>query len=88
MKRKLIEGGSSVVPTNLVGRSFTSPSNPRNVEETKDKAPTQEMDGESCRNKSVCTTCTVDIVRRHPFTDSIIGVPLLNKWKGLNRDRR
>jgi len=25
MKKKLVEGGPSIVPTNLVGRSFTSP---------------------------------------------------------------
>jgi len=39
MKRKLVEGGPSVVLNNLVSTSFTSPPNPRAVEETKDKAP-------------------------------------------------
>ena len=88
MKRKLIDGGRpSIVPTNLVGKLITSPLNPRAVEETKDKAPTQEMDGKSCPNKSVYRTGTVDSMRRHPFTDSIIGVPLPDKWKGFNRDR-
>ena len=71
-KRKFIEGGPSVVPTNLVGRSFTSPPNPKTTEETKDK---------------VCMIGTSNSVCRHPFTDSIIGVPLSNKWKGFNRDR-
>ena len=28
----------------------------------------------------------MDSMRRHPFTDSIIRVPLSNKWKGFNRD--
>ena len=27
------------------------------------------------------------MTRRHPFTDSIIGVPLPDKWKGFNKDR-
>ena len=45
------------------------------------------MDGESCPNKSVRTTSTMDTVRLHPFTDSIIGVPLSDKWKGFNKDR-
>jgi len=85
MKRKLIEEGPSIVPTNLVGKSVTSPPNSRAIEETKDKAPTQEMDGESCPNKLVHTTGKVDSVRRHPFTVSIIGVPLLDKWKDFNR---
>jgi len=86
MKKKLVEGGPSVMPTNLIGRSITSPPNPRTIEETKDKIPTQEMDGESCPNKSVHTTRTLDSVRQHPFTNSIIGVPLPDKWKGFNRD--
>jgi len=87
MKRKLIEGGSSVVPTNLVGRSFTSPPNPITVEETKNRAPAQEMDDESCPNKSVCTIGIMDYVHRQPFTDTIIRVPLSDKWKGFNKDR-
>jgi len=74
MKKKLVEGGPSVVPTNRVGRSITSPLNPRTIEEIKDKIPTQEMNGESYPNKSIRTTGTLDSVRRHPFTDSIIGV--------------
>ena len=45
------------------------------------------MDDESCPNKSICTTDTMDSMRQHPFTDSIIGVPLQDKWKGFNRDR-
>ena len=45
------------------------------------------MDGESHPNKPVCAIGTSDSMRRHPFTDSIIGVPLLDKWKGFNLDR-
>jgi len=52
MRKKLVEGGPSA------GKSFTSLPNPRAVEETKDKAPTHEMDGESCLNKSVRTIGT------------------------------
>jgi len=44
---------------------------------------TQEVEGESYPNRSVPMTGTLDSVRRHPFTDSIIGVPLPDKWKGL-----
>ena len=73
MKKKLLEGGPSIGPSNLVGRFYTSPPNPKPVEETKDKAPTHEMDGESCVNKSAKTT--------------VIGVPLPDKWKGFNKDR-
>jgi len=40
MKKKLVEGGPSIVPINLVGKSVTSPPNPKAVEETKDRAPT------------------------------------------------
>jgi len=63
MKKKLVEGGPSVVPTNLVGRPITSPLNSRAIEETKDKISTHEMDGESCSNKSVRTTETLDLMR-------------------------
>ena len=67
---------------NLVGRSFTSLPNLRAV----GQRPLQEMDGESCPNKSVHTTSTMDSVHQHPFTDSIIRIPLPDKWKGFNRD--
>ena len=90
MKRK--EGSSgrgtpSVGLTNLVGRSFTTPTDPKTVEESKDKVHIQEVDGESYPNKSAPTTDTLDLVHQHPFTDSIIRVPLLDNWKGFNRDR-
>ena len=39
MKKKLVKGGASVVPTNLVGSSITSSPNPRAIEKTKDKIP-------------------------------------------------
>jgi len=39
MKKKLGEGGPSAVPTNVVGRSCTSPPNPRPAEGTRDKLP-------------------------------------------------
>ena len=29
----------------------------------------------------------MDLACRHPFTNAIIEVPLLDKWKGFNRDR-
>ena len=86
MERKFVEGGPSVVPTNLVGRSFTSPPNLKTAEETKVNVLIQEMDGESHPNKSVRTTGTLDLVHRHPSTDSISGVPLPDKWKGFNKD--
>ena len=79
MRRKLGEVGPSVGPINLVGRSFIIPTGPNTVEEPKDKVHTQEVDGESYLNKSAPTTGTLDSVRRHPFTDSIIEVPLPDK---------
>jgi len=45
MKKKLMKGGQSTGPTNVVGRSFASPSHPRPVEETRDKILTHEMEG-------------------------------------------
>jgi len=60
MKKKLAEGGPSAGPTNVVGMSYTSPTNPRSVEETKDKAPTHEMDGESYLNNSARMTIMLD----------------------------
>ena len=86
MKKKLMEGGLSAGPTNVVGRSYTSLPNPRPVKETRDMAPTHEMDGESCVKKSTRTTITMDSAPRHPFTNAIIEVPLPDKWKGFNRD--
>jgi len=87
MKKKLMEGGPSAASTNVVGSSYTSPPNLRPVEETRDKVPTHEMDGESCLNKSARTTDTMDSARRHSFTNAIIEVPLPDKWKGFNRDQ-
>jgi len=87
MKKKLMEGRPSAGLTNVVGRSYTSPPNPRPVEETRDKVPTHEMDGESCLNKLAKTTVTMDSARWHLFTNAIIEAPLSNKWKGFNRDR-
>jgi len=50
MKRKFVEGGPSVEPTNLISRSFTTPTNPKTIEELKDKIHTQEVDDESYPN--------------------------------------
>jgi len=87
MKKKLMQGGSSTGPTNVVARSYTSRPNPGPVEETRDKTPTHEMDDKSCLNKSAKTTITMDSARRHPFTNVIIEVALPDKWKGFNRNR-
>jgi len=87
MKRKFVEGGPSVGPTHLVRKSFTTLTGPRTVKESKDKIYTQEVDDESYPNRPVPTIGTLDSARRHPFTDSIVGVSLLNKWKGFNKDR-
>ena len=76
MKKKLREARSSIMSTNLVSKSYTSP--PRANDETKDNAPTQEINGESCRcpKQSVCTTGIMDSMPRPPFTNAIIEVPL------------
>jgi len=56
----------------------------------KDKVFTQELNGESYPNKTTPTTGPTsgvsDSIRRHLFTDSIIGVPLSDKGKDFNRD--
>jgi len=89
MKKKLGEGGPSVIPTNVVGKSYTSPPNPDMAEKTRGQPPPwkTEMDDESCLIRSARTTVTADSTRRHPFTNTIIEVPLPEKWKGFNRDR-
>ena len=45
------------------------------------------MDDKSCLVRSARTTVTADSTCRHPFTNTIIEVPLLEKWKGFNRNR-
>ena len=45
------------------------------------------MGDESCLMRSTRTTLTADPNRRHPFTNTIIEVPLPEKWKGFNLDR-
>jgi len=89
MKKKLGEGGPSVIPTNVVGKSYTSPPDPDVAEGTRGRPPPRdtEMGDESCLIRSTRTTLTVDLNRRHPFTNNIIEVPLPEKWKGFNRDR-
>jgi len=76
MKKKMMEGGPSAGPTNVVDKSYTSPPNPRPLEEIRDKVSTHEMDDESLLNKSARTTVTMDSARRHPFTNTIVEVPL------------
>jgi len=85
MKRKFVEGGPSAGLTNLVRRSLTIPTNPRIVEEPKNKIHTQEVESESYPNKSVPTTSTSNSTHWHPFTDSIIGVLLPDRLKEVNR---
>ncbi|XP_068466503.1 uncharacterized protein [Phaseolus vulgaris] len=89
MKKKLGEGGPFAVPTNVVGRSYTSPPNPKPAKGTRDRLPPREteMDDELCLVRSARTTLTIDSTRRHPFTNTIIEVPLPDKWKGFKRDR-
>ena len=70
MKKKLMEGGPSAGPTNVVGRSYTSPPNPKPVEETSDKVHPHKMDGESCLDRSARTTVTVDSARTTVTVDS------------------
>jgi len=45
------------------------------------------MDDESYLIRSARTIVTADSTRRHPLTNTIIEVPLPEKWKGFNRDR-
>jgi len=75
MKKKLMEGGPSTGPINVVDRSFASPSRPRSMEETREMILTHEMEGESFLNRLARTTITTDLACRHPFTNTIIEVP-------------
>jgi len=43
MKRKFVEGGPSVGPTNHAGRSFTTPTDLRIVDELKDKIHSRRL---------------------------------------------
>jgi len=85
--KKLVEGGSSVDPTNQVGRSFATVVGPQTEREPKNKVLTLEMDGESHPNKSLNKTGIAMTGHRHPFTDFVMEAPLSDKWKGFNRDR-
>jgi len=85
--KKLVDGGPSLVPTNQVGRSFTTAVGPHAEREPKNNNLTVEMDGESHPNKMVNIIGTASPDRRHPFTDFIMDTPLSDKWKGFNRDR-
>ena len=44
MKKKLGEGGPSVIPTNVVGKSYTSPPDPDIAEGTKGRPPPREIE--------------------------------------------
>ena len=61
-KKKWVEGGPSIGPGNLVGKSFIHPTDPRTVEEPR-AIHTQETEGESYLNRSVPTTNTLDVSR-------------------------
>ena len=45
------------------------------------------MDDKSCWVRSAQTAVMADSTCRHPFTNTIIEVPLPDNWKGFNRDR-
>jgi len=84
--KKLVEGGSSLAPTNQVGRSFATAVGPQTEKEPKNKNLTLEMDGESHPNRMINTIGTDVTDCRYPFTDFVIEAPLPDKWKGFNRD--
>jgi len=86
MKRKLVTKGPSGGPSHLVGKSIMTPTDTKIVEEPK---PThaQEAEGESYLNKSFLMSDILDIFRRHPFTDYVMGAQLPLMWKGLSIDR-
>ena len=44
MRKKMGEGGPSVIPTNVVGKSYTSPSNPDVAEGTRGRPPPRETE--------------------------------------------
>ena len=67
MKRKLAEGPCSG-SSKFVGKSITTPTGMNTIEEPK-PTHTQEVEGESYLNKLFPTSGTLDISRRHSFTD-------------------
>jgi len=71
--KELVEGGPSIAPTNLVGKSITSPPNPKAVKETKDRDPTQEIDGESCPNNRHSGFCALTPVHRFHHWGPTVG---------------
>jgi len=81
-----MKGGPSIGLGNLPGKSFIHPTDPRTIEEPR-AIHTQETEGESNLNRLVPTTSTLDVSRRHPFTDHIMGAQLSAVWKGFNIDR-
>jgi len=72
MKRKWVVGGPSVGLGNPAGKSFIHPTSLRTVEEPKG-IHTQETEGESYLYRLMPTTNTLDVSRRHPFIDHIMG---------------
>jgi len=86
MKRKLAEGGPSGGPGNPAGKSRTTPTGIKTVKEPK-PTHTPKAKGESHLNRSVPVTNTLEISRRQPFTDYVMGAQLLIMWKGLQIDR-
>jgi len=86
MKRKWVEGGPSGGPSNPVGKFFINPTDPRTVEELK-AIHTQEAEGKSNLNRFFPTTNTLDVSRRHPFIDYVMGAQLSTMWKGFKMDR-
>ena len=85
--KKLVQGGPSLAPTNQVSRFFATAVGPYTEREPKNKNLTLEMDGESHPNRTMNTTDTATTDHRHPLTDFVMEAPLLDKWKGFNRDR-
>jgi len=85
IKMKWVEGGPSFGPGNPARKSFIHPTGPKTVEESR-AIYTQEIEGESYLNRSVPTTSTLDVYRRHPFTNHIMGAQLSAVWKGFNMD--
>jgi len=72
MKKKLGEGGPSVILTNVVGKSYTSPPDPDVAQGTRGQPPPRdtEMGDESCLIRSTRTTRTANTPLPTPSSKS------------------
>jgi len=90
MKWQLAEGSPSSKPLPNPDVSLSSQQCKKQLIQSINPLTTtrpQEIVEESRLNQSFYTTGTLEIARRHPFTNYFMGAQLPPMWKGLNIDR-